>query len=110
MTDKKIRGLIFETVIGAVIQGVTAAVPFFRLPVIHTLFKFVVMKVATLIYEELARYAVFSLIDLKVAHEKDAYLAAVVKLKTVDPKNSEEAQRAEEDFKRTLAALIRLKP
>lgn len=107
MSDKRVRDLIFETVMAAVIQGVSAAIPFFRLPVVSTIFSFVVMKIATLIYEELSRYAVFSLIDLQVAKEKDAYLAAVIKLKQAKP---EEVQNAEEDFKRTLSRLIRLKP
>ncbi len=107
MADKRVRDLIFETVMGAVIKGVAAAVPFFRLPVVNTVFSFVVMKVANLIYVEISRYAVFSLIDLRVDKEKSAYVAAVKRLKIAKP---EEVAHAEEEFKRTLSDLVRLRP
>lgn len=113
MTDKQVRDLIFQTVLAAAIQAIEAAIPFFRLPVISTIFSFVVTKIATVLYEELSKSVAFALIDMRVGRERDEYKAAVAEIKQVAASPTatpEERNAAEEKFKRTLGALIRLKP
>lgn len=113
MTDKQIRDLIFNVVLAAAIQGISAAIPFLKLPVISTVFSFIVTKVAEAIYVELSRYVVFSLIDMRVGEERDKYKAAVVELKETTSKpgaTPEEINAAKQEFERRLRALISLKP
>jgi len=113
MTDRKVRDLIFDVVLAAAVQGISAAIPFLRLPVISSIFSFIVTKVAGVLYEEMSRYVVFSLIDIRVGGERDTYKAAIVELKrvTAAPAASpEEINEAKQEFKRRLSALISLRP
>jgi hypothetical protein len=108
-----VKSLIFDVVLGAAVNSITAAVPFLSLPVIKPLFVFVVTKIAGAIYNELERYVSFTLIDIRTNEEKRQYLAAVGELKVVHESPTatpEEIELAKQKFKNTLRDLIRLKP
>src|SRR5689334_18806066 len=109
MEDKVVKSLVFDVVLQAALQAMSAAVPFLRLPIINTLFNFIVTKVANALYEELVKYVTFTLIDLRVGAQRAAYERAVEELRVVHDApqpNSEDVERAKEKFKSTLRDLI----
>lgn len=103
MSEAQVHSLIFDVVLGAALNAIGVAIPFFRLPVISTVFNFIVTKIVEVLYDQLARYVAFTLIDIKTNEQKQAYQAAVTELKAATP---EELEHAKEKFKATLSALI----
>lgn len=112
MSEELIKKLIFEVIVKAAIDRAVAALPLLGLPVLNPLFTWAVMKIATLIYTELARHVSFALIDLKTKQEREAYEEAVIELKRVQLEVAPEPgelDRAKQKFKDTLRDLIRFR-
>lgn len=103
MTEGQVRSLIFDVVLVAALNAISAAIPFFRLPVVNTIFTFIVTKIAGALYDELSRYVTFTLIDIKTKEQKARYEQAVNELRTAKP---EEIDHAKEKFKSSLRDLI----
>lgn len=103
MNEKQVKSLVFDVVLTAALNAMSAAIPFLRLPVIKTIFNFVATKIANAIYEQLAMYVKFTLIDIKTAEQKNEYDKAVDALRLAKP---EDVNLAKEEFKKTLSNLI----
>lgn len=103
MKEEQVRTLIFDVVLKAALNSISAAIPFLKLPVINTVFKFIVTKIVGVIYDEISRYVTFTLIDIKTKEQLNRYNQAVIELKTASP---EEIENAKIKFRSTLSDLI----
>lgn len=106
--------MILELIIDAVAKGfiakLIAAVPFFGLPGISWVLTLVVTKVASALGEELWKLGWEIRVDFKTESEKKAYDESVMALqKATEGGNSDEIQKAKEDFQNRLKHLIKLK-
>lgn len=113
MDNKAIKSLILDVVLKAAIRQIIAAVPFLSWPVINPLVTYLITKVATVLYDHMALYISFQLIDFKTDQEQKAYTKAVEELKAAHAApNATEKQLndAKEKFRRNLGDLIRFKP
>lgn len=111
--DEQIRSVIFDVVLKAAVKNITAAVPILSWPVINPIVNFVILKIATILYDQLALYVKFTLIDFKTDQEQRAYTKAVEEFKTIQKAPAatpEEKNHAKENFKRALGDLIRFAP
>lgn len=104
--DAVIKSLIFDVVVRVVIQTSMAALPILGWPVIAPLFGWVVIKIATLIYDELSKHVQFLLIDIQTEQQKQAYDKATTELKTAIDSGTN-VDEAKEKFKNSLRDLIR---
>lgn len=116
-----IRVLIFEVAVKAAIASAISALPILGLPIIRQLFTLIVEKMAMLVFKELSRFVVFSIIDLKNESDLREYENALGQLKTVlntpaehydhgeEGENAKqlELQKAKDEYKKRLASLIR---
>jgi hypothetical protein len=81
VVDSVLHGLMYDVAIQAAITYAKAQFPFLGLPVISTLFGWVVNWIAGLVYVQLERFVSFSIIDTQVGQENSKYNQAVEDLK-----------------------------
>jgi ABC-type branched-subunit amino acid transport system permease subunit len=124
IAERIIKHLIFDVAVKAAVASAITAAPLLGVPVIRTIFTFMVEKIATLVYKELSRFVVFSIIDLKNEADLKSYQEAVSNLEIIletPPahfdygidgvlKKEAEIEKAKEEYKKRLASLIRFNP
>lgn len=122
--EKVVKTLIFDVAVKAAVASAIAAVPLLGAPVIRQIFTFIVEKTATLIYKELSRFVVFSIIDFKNEADLKNYQEASKTLGIAMETPAEhydhgaegvnkrelEIEKAKEEYKKKLASLIRFNP
>lgn len=122
--EKVIKTLIFDVAVKAAVASAISALPILGLPVIRPIFTFIVEKTASLIYKELSRFVVFSIIDIQNETDLKNYQEAVKSLEAVLEipadhydhgeegvnKKEIEIEKAKQEYKKRLADLIRFKP
>jgi hypothetical protein len=115
------RKLIFDLAVKSAIASAIAQFPFLGIVGIRQIFSFIIEKTASLVYEQLSRFVVFSIIDLKNQSDLKAYQEATISLKMAIETPSEhydhgehgiikkeaEIEQAKDEFKKRLANLIR---
>lgn len=116
-----IKTLIFEVAVKAAVASAISALPILGVTPLRQIFTFIVEKVATLVYKELSRFVVFSIIDIKNERDLKEYQEAVNNLETIlktpaahydhGPegvnKKEIEIEKAKQEYKARLAALVR---
>lgn len=124
IAEKIIKHLIFDVAVKAAVASAISAAPLLGVPVIRPIFTFIVERVANLVYTELSRFVVFSIIDLKNETDLKNYQDAVKQLETIletPPEHYDhgedgihkkeiEIEKAKEEYKKRLASLIRFNP
>lgn len=111
MVEKTIESLYYSAVVEAVIAKSIMAFPFLGLPVIKQIYSSMVKKIASKIYFEAETLGMFIKIDLTVDNQEREYTEATEELKVVIAKpeaTEEEKQKAKDEFKKKLRALIML--
>jgi len=113
-----LKKLIFEVVLKEVMKRLITQYAFLSLPVVGPIFAFMMGKLATLFYEEMARLAVFAILDVQVNAEKKALEVATSALKKLleatpilgvsEEQKNAALEKAKEEFKKKLADLVRL--
>lgn len=107
VANKFIQSAIFDVALNAFKTWATVQVPFLGWPIIKQIFSLLVGKIGDFIYEYLATIVTFSIIDLKIQAEKNAYDEAVTDLKKAhEGGNPDEVQKAKEEFKKRFRSLI----
>lgn len=109
LAESEIHHLIFDVALKAAIASVVASVPFLAWPVVNPVFIFVVTKLTEKVYDRLKLFVAFTIIDFETEAARTAYENAVAELKQVlqGAPDAGTIQKARDDFKRTLAGLIR---
>lgn len=103
-----IRKLVYEYAVNNAMKILVAKLPFLAWPLINPFVAYAVSKVANLVYDELARFVTFTLIDIQVGAKKDAYDKATDVLKDAIEKGDEyEIEKAKEEYKARLRALVK---
>jgi hypothetical protein len=124
IAERIIKYLIFDVAVKAAVASAISAAPLLGIPIIRPIFTFIVEKTANLIYKELSRFVVFSIIDLKNETDLKNYQEAVRQLETILDTPAEyfdhgiegvnkkelEIEKAKEEYKKRLASLIRFNP
>lgn len=104
-----IKSLVWDVVLGAAIDALFVAVPFLNLPVLRQLIRYMLTTFGDYVYKQLDRYVAFTVIDFQTEHQRAEYEKAVAALSTANSGGTpEELERAKEEFKKSLSALIRL--
>lgn len=124
VAEKIIKHLIFDVAVKAAVASAISAAPLLGVPVIRPIFTFMVEQIANLVYKELSRFVVFSIIDLRNEADLKNYQEAVEQLEKIleTPadhfdhgedgihKKELEIEKAKEEYKKRLASLIRFNP
>lgn len=107
IVDKFIQGLIFGLGVNAAIAAAIAQFPFLGLPIISTLFRFAIEKVAGIIYQTLETNVAFSIIQFQTDAQKKAYDDALAALTSAHLKGDlGEIEKSKQDFKNKFKDLI----
>jgi hypothetical protein len=115
------RKLIFDLAVKSAITSVIAQFPILGIFGVRQVVSFIIEKTASLVYEELSRFVVFSIIDHKNQEDLKSYQNAVLNLRMAietppehydhgeDGINQKEVEieKAKEEFQKRLASLIR---
>lgn len=104
--------LIFEGVVRGTLAGIFKAVPLLGLPVIKQIVEAIVWSIAKQLQDNLIRHFEFRAIERKVDAELATYETAVQDLRKAmdNPKGSnQEVKDAQEEVRRSVANLVRLK-
>lgn len=122
--DKIIESLIMGVALNAGITYVISVLPILGIPPLKQIFTFIFEKLARVLYDQLSRFVVFSIIDFQNEADLKAYQNAVDSLRIVldtpadhydhgpDGINQREIEieKAKSEYKKRLADLIRFKP
>lgn len=113
--DAIIHAAIYDVAVTAAKSAAVAEAPWIAYPVISQVFDFLLSRFADWIYGALDKAVVFAIIDLETEAERRAYDEAVAALKQViQPINgvpdADAITKAQAEFKKHLADLIRLRP
>ncbi len=99
MTEK----IIFEVILEAVINSITASLPFLKLPVLNPLFNFVMRQIGEKIFSELMKNATIVFIGYQTDQQIKAYDKAAQWLR-----DHPDEKTAQENFRNTLRELIHM--
>jgi len=122
--DKIIYALIMGVAVKAGIAYVISVLPILGVPPLKQIFTYLFEKIALVLYEQLSRFVVFSIIDFENEADLKAYQNAVDSLKLVLNTPAEnydhgpegvnqreiDIEKAKEEYKKRLKDLIRFKP
>jgi MFS superfamily sulfate permease-like transporter len=107
-TTEDVSRSIFSIAVEMAIDYILAEVPALAIPVIKSIFVFIVHKLTDILYEQLRTLVAFSIISVQVEKERKKYEAAVTELKQAqasgDPLTHEQAKQK---FKDSLRDLVR---
>lgn len=107
VVDNIVKGLIYGAGVNAAVAAATAYVPFLGLPVISTIFRAIVTKIAGMIYVPLERSVAFEVIKFQTEEEEKAYSNALGALQVAQISGDANAvEKAKEDLKSKLASII----
>lgn len=122
--DKIIEALIMGAALNAGIVYVISVVPILGVPPLKQIFTYIFEKLAGVLYKQLSRFVVFSIIDFENEADLKAYQSTVESLKLVlntPPENYDhgpdgvnqreiDIEKAKQEYKKRLADLIRFRP
>lgn len=113
VAEKAAKKLLYEVVLTAVIKKLVTAVPLLGTSFFMPIVNFIVFKIADRVWEEASLMGAFLFIDFKTASQRANYEHATNELKDVlalpeSEQNEEIIKQAKEEYKRRLAALVRL--
>lgn len=122
--DKIIQTLIMGVALKAGIVYVISVLPILGVPPLKQIFTFIFEKLALVLYAQLSRFVVFSIIDIENQADLETYQSAVNSLRIVLETPAEnydhgpdgvnqrelEIEKAKQEYKKRLADLIRFKP
>lgn len=98
---------IFTVGLTAGSEVLKSYLPFLRLPVISQIFNFIVNRYGKMIDEAIQTMATYAVINIQTAHEVSGFNTAKDALKLAQGGTDDLAkQKAREDFKKKLAALL----
>ncbi len=110
LANEIIKRVIFDVVLKNVAAKALLAAPWLGVWPLNPVFMFVLNKIASKIYEELALAASFEIINFRTEQERKAYEDAKAALRQQLQGGTDDARKkAEEEFNRRLADLIRIK-
>jgi hypothetical protein len=105
--DQLAQDLVYNAAVKAVTVEATAAAPWLGLPVVSTIFQYVLNWIAGKIYTVLSEWVEFKVIQLKTDAEKQAYDAAVAQLQAAQTSGDPNAlEQAKTDFSDAFSKLI----
>lgn len=108
LSDAIVKKLIFEVILSNVMKRLVAQFAFLGWWWVNPIVSFILGKIAARIYEELSKSVAFMLIDVQIGAQKDAYDEATVELKKAIDKGEQDAiDKAKEEYKARLRALIK---
>jgi hypothetical protein len=115
LADELIHAAIYDVALRAAKAAAVAEAPWIGWPVFSQMFDFMLNRFADWIYDALDKAVVFAIIDLETEAQRRAYDEAVAAFKQVlsPPTGVPDADaiaKAEAEFKKRLADLIRLHP
>lgn len=111
-----IRAAVYDVAIPAAKAALIAEAPWLKAPVIGAIFNFIFNKIGDKIFDALDKAVVFAIIDIETQAQRKAYDQAVAMLRAalqpLPGKVIDDAKikKAEEEFKRRLADLVRMRP
>lgn len=103
----EVMSSLFNVAVQAAIKAAQAEVPFLALPVIGTIFSFIVSRIADMLYVQIERDAAFLIIDTQVMHENKAYQDALGSLRIAQSPGDK--AKALTDVETALQSLIHIK-
>lgn len=109
--EATVRRLAFDVGLRTAFAAVYVEVPFLGFPVVRQVFEFCITRFMDVVFTELSLGVLGMVIDIKTTAERVAYETATNELKSQlqkAEKNVEALTAAQEQFKKQLAALIRL--
>lgn len=109
-----INELIFSFAKKRIISAIVSKIPFLGAAIFNPILSFVIGKLLEIFYEELSKIVSFAIIDSQVDEEAEEYLRAKVELYNVMSKpkyevTPDEIELAKAEFKKRMAALIRVR-
>lgn len=122
--DKIIESLIMGVALNAGVAYVISVLPILGVPPLKQIFTFIFEKLAFVLYTQLSRFVVFSIIDFQNEQDLRAYQSAVDSLRlvlTTPPENYDhgpegvnqreiDIEKAKAEYKKRLKDLIQFKP
>jgi len=124
LAESIIKTIIFEVAVKAAVASAITALPILGVIPLRQIFTFIVEKIANIVYKELSRFVVFSIIDFENEKDLKEYQEAVINLKKILEipadhydhgeeginKKEIEIEKAKQEYKKRLASVIRFKP
>lgn len=113
ISDRIVHGVIFDVALRAAETYIFAQLPWLNFPGLKQLAQFLLNKVAEVLYDQLATFVAFRVIEIQAGHEKDAYNEAIANLRLAvhplkGPPDVEAIRLAKEEVRNRLRTLIAL--
>lgn len=111
ITDKIVKVLVYDVAVELACKAAIAKLPFLGLPVVRQVFEFLVGQIGDIVYEQLSKFAILTVIRFEVEADRVKYERAVRDLDAaIQSGERNEIENKKIEFKARLRELVRLDP